>query len=91
MLHHPLSRSDEFGSTLYSLGDRVVFSGYAANTALEPWVSDGTEAGTRLLQDINASGSSYPASFTRVGSSKLFFVANDGVHGNELWMMPLAR
>ena len=91
LLHNPLSLSDEFGSTLYSLGDRVVFSGYEANTGLEPWVSDGTEAGTLLLQNIHASGSSYPSSFTRVGSSKLFFVANDGVHGPELWMMPVER
>lgn len=91
MLHRPLSRSDEFGSTLYAVGDRVVFSGFDANTGLEPWVSDGTAAGTQLLQDLNASGSSYPGGFTRVGSSKLFFVANDGVHGNELWMMPVAR
>ncbi|MFL5355660.1 ELWxxDGT repeat protein [Archangium sp.] len=91
LLHHPLSLSDEFGSTLYSVGDRVVFSGYEANTGLEPWVSDGTEAGTRLLQDIASPGHSYPSGFTRVGSSKLFFVATDAAHGNELWMVPLAR
>lgn len=90
LLHNPLSLSDEVGSTLYSLGDRVVFGGYEANTGLEPWVSDGTEAGTLRLQNISAPGSSYPSSFTRVGASKLFFVANDGIHANELWMMPLA-
>ena len=37
-----------------------------------------------LVRDINPSGSSNPASLTAVGNT-LFFAANDGVHGTELW------
>ncbi len=54
----------------------------------ELWISDGTLAGTHIVKDINPG----PANgirknelnylYTTVG---LFFAANDGVHGNELW------
>ncbi|NBT12189.1 MAG: hypothetical protein EBS56_01090, partial [Planctomycetia bacterium] len=57
----------------------------------ELWVSDGTPAGTRLLKDINLTsagdggvGGSDPADFFIAGST-LYFSANDGVHGRELW------
>lgn len=57
----------------------------------ELWVSDGTPAGTRILQDINRStasdgrpGGSDPADFFIAGST-LYFSADDGVHGRELW------
>ncbi|MAS94393.1 MAG: hypothetical protein CMO55_14435 [Verrucomicrobiales bacterium] len=56
----------------------------------EPWVSDGTVEGTHILKDIypgpGSSGYRYyeGTSFTEAGG-KLFFVANDGVHGHELW------
>ena len=89
MLHRPLSRSDEFGSTLYALDNRILFSGAEEATGLELWMSDGTVSGTRLLRDIAPGGaSSFPEGFTRVGS-KVFFVANDVAHGNELWVLPL--
>jgi ELWxxDGT repeat protein len=55
----------------------------------EPWVSDGTSAGTRMLQDIapGAPGS-HPNGYTVAGSS-VFFSANDGSTGQELWAVPL--
>ncbi|MEP7379353.1 MAG: ELWxxDGT repeat protein [Chloroflexota bacterium] len=37
-----------------------------------------------LVKDIKPTGGSNPTSLTAVGST-LFFAANDGVHGNELW------
>lgn len=55
----------------------------------ELWKSDGTAAGTILVKDINHSNrlisrSSSPQELTVVGST-LFFTADDGVHGRELW------
>jgi ELWxxDGT repeat protein len=51
----------------------------------ELWQTDGTAAGTRLVQDVLAGpASSEPASFAAAGDT-LFFAANDGVHGRELW------
>ncbi|WP_158502392.1 ELWxxDGT repeat protein [Vitiosangium sp. GDMCC 1.1324] len=89
LLHRPLSLNDEFGSTMFALDDRVLFSGFDSATSLELWVTNGTVKDTRLLQDIAPGpNASYPRSFTRVGS-KVFFVANDAVHGNELWVLPL--
>jgi len=55
----------------------------------ELWISDGSEAGTHLLKDIcpNTGGvfGSYPREMTVVGN-KLFFVADDGTNGRELWV-----
>jgi ELWxxDGT repeat protein len=38
-----------------------------------------------MLKDINPSMPSYAANFTQVGSL-VFFTANDGTHGQELWV-----
>jgi ELWxxDGT repeat protein len=58
---------------------------------LELWKSDGTAAGTSLVKDICpglcsslATFFNPPVGFTRVGGT-LFFMADDGVHSNELW------
>ncbi|MDC6367549.1 MULTISPECIES: T9SS type A sorting domain-containing protein [Flavobacteriaceae] len=54
----------------------------------ELWKSDGTSDGTILVKDINE-GSLYNSggSFIQGGilNGKLLFLANDGVHGTELW------
>ncbi|HEX3737024.1 MAG TPA: ELWxxDGT repeat protein, partial [Solirubrobacterales bacterium] len=56
----------------------------------ELWVTDGTEAGTHLVKDINTTtefgqpGSSHPSNFEAVDGT-LYFDANDGIHGGELW------
>ena len=48
--------------------------------------SNGTAAGTVLVKDINpaANADSNPRFLTNV-SGTLFFTADDGVDGNELW------
>src|SRR5204863_2838820 len=51
----------------------------------ELWKSDGTEAGTVLVKDINlGSEGSFPSSLTAVNGT-LFFGAFDPTHGYELW------
>jgi ELWxxDGT repeat protein len=51
----------------------------------ELWKSDGTEAGTVMVKDINPDGSSgRPISLTDVGGT-LFFSARDTTHGLGLW------
>jgi ELWxxDGT repeat protein len=60
----------------------------------ELWRSDGTAAGTRMVKDINrtppgsvsavATLGSEPSALGRVGSV-LYFYANNGTHGRELW------
>jgi ELWxxDGT repeat protein len=57
----------------------------------ELWKSDGTMTGTVMVKDINPNGSTPPNSndplpihFTNV-DGVVFFAANDGSHGLELW------
>jgi trimeric autotransporter adhesin len=54
----------------------------------ELWKSDGTPEGTTLVKDINTtstfSGSS-PRNFFTTANGTLFFTADDGVTGRELW------
>lgn len=72
------------GTTLYLLADDGV-------TGLELWKSDGTEAGTQLVKDIRAGAESAferlrLATFEAVPmAGVLYFSANDGIHGRELW------
>ena len=54
----------------------------------ELWKSDGTKAGTVLVKDIDPGAGGYyderPSDLTDVGGT-LFFTADDGIHGRELW------
>ena len=79
---------------LHAVGSRIVFSAYDGSGAgahgRELWKSNGTAAGTVLLQDLNPGpDSSSPLSFTESGGN-LYFVANDGTTGFELWALPLS-
>jgi len=51
----------------------------------ELWVTDGTEAGTRLVRNINPFGDASINGFGTVGG-RAFFSADDGVRGSELWV-----
>lgn len=51
----------------------------------ELYMSDGTSAGTELLMDINPGGNSYPDNLTAIDDT-LYFQADDGTHGRELWI-----
>jgi ELWxxDGT repeat protein len=68
------------------LGNKAVFNATNSGSNFEPWITDGTEAGTFMLKDINpgvASGSS--AGPMVVCHNEVYFSADDGVHGSELW------
>ncbi len=72
-----------------AFGERVVFRASTTAQGFEPWISDGTSAGTFLLRDIQAgSGSSLPQEFT-VFDGRVFFVALQtgiGSSGQEIWV-----
>jgi uncharacterized delta-60 repeat protein len=69
-----------------------IFSAFNPTTGQEPWITDGTAAGTRLLKDIFVgTGSSdpdgaFPFDFTPLGNGKFVFGANDSVNGWEPWI-----
>ncbi|MBI4926676.1 MAG: hypothetical protein HY835_02845 [Anaerolineae bacterium] len=53
-------------------------------TEVEPWVTDGTPQGTRLLKNFNPNGSSY-LTYLLTANGWAYFGIDDGEHGNELW------
>ncbi|MFO1050923.1 MAG: hypothetical protein U1F36_01755 [Planctomycetota bacterium] len=68
------------------LGTRFVFPADDGVHGVEPWISDGTTAGTHLLADI-APGTdpSLPGGFFE-WKGRLWFSANDPGEGAELWV-----
>lgn len=55
----------------------------------ELWKSDGTEAGTVLVADINDDGNGivgYSSELLTVVGNRVFFLADDGVNGEALWV-----
>ncbi|MBM7518208.1 ELWxxDGT repeat protein [Nocardioides nitrophenolicus] len=90
--------ADEYGD-LIATEHALYFSGHDDDHGYELWRSDGTSAGTALVQDI------YPGTSPRYGReypnssqahvlgrtpTRLYFTADDGSHGRELWSLSLA-
>ncbi len=71
----PENRVFNFGSTQASLGERLLFS----SGGRELWVTDGTEGGTQLLQELAV------ATMLTVGDV-VFMEASDRNRGYELWV-----
>lgn len=82
---------DQFGgpSRTIELNGKLYFSAWDSLHSRELWCTDGTAAGTNMVKDIfpgldgSISGSFDYFSFVHNGV--LYFRANDGVSGEELW------
>lgn len=81
-------------SNFVHLGNLTCFIANDGLHGYELWVTDGTEAGTTMVKDISegpADGCLYHGRFSptvsalQVLGKKVYFFANDGVHGFELW------
>ena len=87
----PYDDSDIQMLTTFEGQAKVVFYVNDETTGREPWVSDGTPGGTFLLKDINPGTGSSNTSDTGDNSGfvqvddLMFFSADDGAHGHELW------
>lgn len=73
-------------------GDYFVFTGFSStNGGFEPWVSDGTVAGTKILKDIypgTTSSMSINQKFLKVGNKIYFDSTANGInpgYGNYIW------
>ena len=73
---------DYVGQNAYIVvNDKLYFYLSANGSGAEPWVSDGTAAGTHILKDITAgSNGSSPRYFNQAGSQVVFIAEN-----NKLW------
>jgi len=79
------SPASSFPSGFTNVNGTLFFTAGDDTTGYELWKSDGTEAGTVLVKDINPGGdSSFPSDLTNVNGT-LFFEAGDGTAGSELW------
>jgi ELWxxDGT repeat protein len=75
--------------------DKIYFIARDRINGVELWVTDGTTNGTQLVKDIfpgiyedyfgKFPNGSFPENLT-VLNNKLYFTANDGVNGRELWV-----
>jgi ELWxxDGT repeat protein len=81
-----------YASNLTEFKDKLYFAANDGVHGQELFVSDGTGSGTQLMADLYPGvnkygdiGSSNPGSFVEF-KDKLYFTANDGVHGYELFI-----
>jgi len=65
----------------------VVFTAAVAERGEELMFSEGSAATTRLLADLRPGAASSSPRDLRVAGDLLYFTADDGVHGRELWVM----
>ena len=73
---------------LVVLGKRLYFTANdaAGNLGNELWITDGTEQGTRIVRDIFPGPSGSNPNFLTNVNGILYFSADDGIHGTELWV-----
>jgi ELWxxDGT repeat protein len=70
---------------LFSNGSYLLFAADTPTQGIELWKSDGTEAGTVLVKDINAgASSSNTKAFFKLGNNTLFY-AETNANGGEVW------
>jgi ELWxxDGT repeat protein len=86
-------RSSSDPGDLAKLRGQLFFAARDDTHGRELWKSDGSRAGTVMVKNIDPAphndydegpASSYPSTLTPVGR-RLFFSADDGRHGRELW------
>ncbi|MCM8568912.1 T9SS type A sorting domain-containing protein [Gramella jeungdoensis] len=73
------------------MNNELYFNGLSEGSGIELWKTDGTQGGTVMVKDINPGqeNSVYEEYFYnnfKAVDGKLFFPADDGEHGLELWI-----
>jgi ELWxxDGT repeat protein len=67
-----------------SLGAHYIFPANDGARGVEPWLSDGTTLGTRMIADLTPGSGGTLGSFFSVGAGAVF-VRSNAPNGNELW------
>ena len=80
--------NESYPQNFFAFGDYLYFSANDGTSGYELWRTDGTASGTTLVKGINETNTgesgSYPCYFTALGEF-LYFNADDGTNGQELW------
>jgi ELWxxDGT repeat protein len=82
--------SGPFGFT--TVGSQVFFQASTNGSGNELWVTDGTPGGTHVTKDIRPGPTDSGVNLTpsqgtvAVLGSNIYFTADDGTHGTEVWM-----
>jgi ELWxxDGT repeat protein len=72
--------------------NKMFFLAFTDDTGLELWITDGTAVGTQMVKDINPGAVGCGTDLVVVPDplvvfqNKVYFMADDGVHGEELWV-----
>lgn len=71
-----------------NIDGKIYFQGFQEATGFEPWTTLGSAATTNLLKDIlvlpTVNSNSNANLWTKAGGT-IYFTANDGVNGREIW------
>jgi ELWxxDGT repeat protein len=84
----PVDSSGSLPNGYTQSGAQMFFTAFTPETGRELWVSNGTTAGTRLVADIDGtSGNSLVNGAGTLVAARggVYFAADDGVAGRELW------
>ncbi len=76
--------NSSYPTALKSFQGKLYFQATSSSGA-ELWQSDGTSVGTALVKDIGSGSNSGSPIYLTPSSNRLFFSADDGVIGRELW------
>lgn len=82
-INNPLVNGNPRGMS--RVGNTVFFAATDAVHGTELWKTNGTEAGTQMVKDINQIGHSNPSNFVNLNGTVFFLTTNNFVQGVELW------
>jgi ELWxxDGT repeat protein len=71
-------------NSLTVVGNKVFFAAFDNTYGRQLWVTQGTQASTKIVEVIGSGTSGTPQALTNV-DGVLYFVADDGINGRELW------
>jgi ELWxxDGT repeat protein len=73
------------GASGVKIDNALYFLGCSETDGCEPWITDGTATGTRMLSDVYEGPYSSSPYYFRSFAGSVWFAATDAVHGRELF------